>query len=151
MKNYKSIFTSVFLYHIFTMLFFIVNIEETNAQTNTTPSVYHWSDLQGTTWDDIHNNEHKQWTLTFTDSVMTNTTYYSRSGNTHIRPRLYYLANSVPEEFDMSKVGKNTTGRYLIGLSEGRLVYNEILGLTENELRIRQTYYGDTLIFVRRP
>jgi len=138
MKNYKSIFTSVFLYHIFTMLFFIVNIEETNA-------------LQGTTWDDIHNNEHKQWTLTFTDSVMTNTTYYSRSGNTHIRPRLYYLANSVPEEFDMSKVGKNTTGRYLIGLSEGRLVYNEILGLTENELRIRQTYYGDTLIFVRRP
>ena len=142
---------SVFLCHIFTMLFFTVNIEETYAQTSTTPSVYHWSDLRGTTWDDIYNNEHKQWTLTFTDSVMTNSTYYSRSGNTHIRPRLYYLANSVPKEFDMSKVGKNTTGRYLIGLSEGRLVYNEILGLTENELRIRQTYYGDTLIFVRRP
>ena len=39
MKNDKSIFTSVLLCHIFTMLFFTVNIEETYAQTSTTPSV----------------------------------------------------------------------------------------------------------------
>lgn len=137
---------------IFFLLLAILGISEIDvcAQTNTTSPTYNSNGLCGTKWVEQHENQYKQWTLTFTDSMMTNTVvYHVPNEKTYPHPQLYYLADSVPQEFDMSKVGKNTSGRYVIGLFKDRLVYNEILGLTENVLKIRQTYHGDTLVFFR--
>lgn len=132
------------------LLFSSFLIGDVCAQTNTISPTYNSNSLRGTRWVERHENQHKQWTLEFTDSIMTNTViYHVPSDNVYPHPQLYYLADSVPQEFDMSKVGKSTSGRYIIGLFKDRLVYNEILGLTENVLKIRHTYYGDTLVFFR--
>lgn len=135
---------------ILILLFSSFVIGDVCAQTNTISPTYNSNSLHNTKWMERHVNQHKQWTLEFTDSIMTNTViYHVPSEQIYPHPQLYYLADSVPQEFDMSKVGINTSGRYIIGLFKGRLVYNEILGLTENVLRIRQTSHGDTLVFIR--
>lgn len=135
---------------ILILLFCSYAMGDVCAQNSTTSPTYNSNSLCGTHWVEQHENQYKQWTLSFTDSMMTNTVvYHVPNEKTYPHPQLYYLSDSVPQSFDMSKVGKDTSGRYIIGLFRGRLVYNEILGLTENVLKIRQTYHGDTLVFFR--
>lgn len=150
MKNQKYLSFLKSMVLMMGLAFAMSQVQKTMAQTGHASQVYQWTDLRGTSWSDQYNNQYKQWTLTFTDSVMTEAMYFSHSGNIHTRSRLFYLANSIPQTFDKSKVGKKTSGRYIIGLFDNRVVYNEILGLTQDELKIRQTYYGDTLVFRRR-
>lgn len=49
----------------------------------------------------------------------------------------YYLSSTPDKTFDQSKVGKSTTGKYIIILYNDGIACSEILRLTSTELRVK--------------
>ena len=119
------------------------------AQTTNASQPVCWNDLRNTRCVNVLSNQHKRWTLEFTDMMMTNTYFYGKSGNSYPKTYKFYLSDKIPTAFENNKVGKKTSGHYIISLIDDELVSNQILSLTANELRIRLAHSGDTLVFVR--
>ena len=122
--------------------------ENDNKMIDTT-KCFHSASLKGKRWVERHENKYKRWSYTVGDSVIVDSTIYKFNGKNHVLWHLYYLADEVPEKFDFSKIGKNTSGKYIIRFCNGRMTYNEILELDERRFTIRHTYYGDSLVFNR--
>lgn len=131
------------------LLFSSFVIGDVCAQTNTISPTYNSNSLHNTKWVEIQSNQHKRWTLEFTDNMMTNTYYFGKSGHSYPKTYQYYLSDKIPGVFESKLVGKKTSGCYIISLIDDEIVHNQILSLTTNELRIRLSYSGDTLVFVR--
>ncbi len=56
----------------------------------------------------------------------------------------YYLSFSPDNVFDVSKVGKNTTGNYIIRKGAGYVFISEILELTPTKLKLKNLTPGFT-------
>ena len=98
-------------------------------------------DLIGTKWEQVKDSKATTKTVVeFTDKDMIEycTHLYT---NTKFRwPRPYYFSPTIPTSFDKNKVGKVTTGRYIVILyKDERMVYKTI-----------QKISSDTLILYRR-
>ena len=133
---------------LFALTVNVIGMNEVKAQSFNT-STYHSASLRGKRWVEQNENKYKRWSYTIGDSVIVDSTIYKFNGKTHVRWHLYYLADEVPDKFDFSKIGKNTSGKFIIKFYNGRMGYNEILELDERRFTIRHTYYGDSLVFNR--
>ena len=56
----------------------------------------------------------------------------------------YYLSSLPESSFDKSKVGKSTTGRYIITYEAGYVFISEILELTPTKLKLKNLTPGFT-------
>lgn len=145
----KQYLLAVYVFVSVIMVFSPFDMVSANAQTTNSSQSFKWSDLRNTKWVEIQSNQHKRWTLEFTDNMMTNTYYFGKSGHSYPKTYQYYLSDKIPGVFESKLVGKNTSGCYIISLIDDEIVHNQILSLTTNELRIRLSYSGDTLVLVR--
>ena len=118
---------------IFSILLSITNY--CDAQT------FSVKDLIGTKWEQVKDYEaHTKTVIEFTDSEMIEYSISLYIDKTFRWPRPYYFSPTIPTSFDKNKVGKVTTGRYIVILyKDERMVYKTI-----------QKISSDTLILYRR-
>ena len=105
-------------------------------------------------WDksEFENENIKQQTFQLSDiagkewKLKTSANYYTSSGYMESE---YYLSDSIDTAFDKSKVGKNTSGRYIIGRnSNGNIDAYEILRVSYDRLILKEIdcLYGHGII-----
>lgn len=94
-------------------------------------------DLAGTQWEEIQGeDEYASETLEFSTTNMTLTIRYKSGGRTVTLNNQYYLADTIPSVFEKKKVGKNTSGKYLVYYAKTRnaLYYYTITKFTDKKL-----------------
>ena len=85
-------------------------------------------------------------TIWFTDSTYYDESFYPTLNKTTTIELPFYLSNTIEKVFDESKVGTNTSGKYLI-IKEGNAKYGynlvvcEIMGISNTNLSIKHGIY----------
>ncbi len=93
--------------------------------------------LVGTKWEDIQGeDEYASETLEFSTTNITLTIRYKPVGSAVTLNNRYYLSDTIPSVFEDLKVGKNTSGKYLVYYVKKRnmLYYYTITKLTDKIL-----------------
>ena len=93
-------------------------------------------------------------TMSFTSTEMTNTSssHYVKRGETKETKRFFsnsypfYLATGIPTTFNRRKIGKSSTGTYIIKYVGKRVVAFKVLGISSAQLKL-STPQGDVLIY----
>lgn len=125
-------------FYVFTLLLLFAFFVK--AQTFTT------SQIKGCKWVDDVSREGVTTTIWFTDSLRYSKNDYLRINKSSLLTAPYYLANEIPHAFDESKVGKETSGKYLV-MKEGTAKYGyvvsvkEILGISGDKLVLKYGVY----------
>lgn len=98
--------------------------------------------LIGTKWCITHPEYRDSVTISFSDTVFSQTHYWYK-GNTCTGEYFYYLCDSIPSEFDFAAVGKSRRGTCMIYYNDKTDDCNwfKILSITEDSL----TLYYKTL------
>ena len=87
----------------------------------------------------------------FSDKEMTTISYFQSSTGlqTLESNNLYYLSDEIVDTFDKNKVGKTSSGKYIILLKlkvgntlKEELGYWEILEFTENYLKVKNVFFN---------
>ncbi len=86
-------------------------------------------------------------TIWFTDSAYYDESFYTTLNKTATSKMPFYLSNTIEKVFDESKVGTNTSGKYLIVKSGNakhgyNLVVCEIMGISSTTLSIKYNVYS---------
>lgn len=86
-------------------------------------------------------------TVWFTDSIYYDESFYPTLNKTATSKMPFYLSNTIEKVFDESKVGTNTSGKYMI-VKNGKpqhdynLVVCEIMGISSTTLSIKYNVYS---------
>ena len=86
-------------------------------------------------------------TVWFTDSAYYDESFYPTLNKTATSKMPFYLSNTIEKVFDESKVGTNTSGKYMI-VKNGKpqhgynLVVCEIMGISSTTLSIKYNVYS---------
>lgn len=98
--------------------------------------------------------------LMFTDSLYIQDIRFTKDGETVRRQFPYYLSDVKPEAFDSMRVGKNSSGKYIVAKQRIRsinemkwsykTVAHEILGYSETKLTMKFPS-GNVCIFRKEP
>lgn len=119
------------------------------------------SQVKGCKWIDDVSRERVVNTIWFTDSLRYSKNDYLRINKSSLLTAPYYLADEIPCVFDESKVGEETSGKYLV-MKEGTAKYGyvisvkEILCISEDKLVLKYGVYRSntdnppTAVFVFR-
>lgn len=105
------------------------------------------SQLKGCKWT-CNETDEKTKTIWFTDSAFCDENVYSSINRTSTLKMPFYLSSTIEKVFDESKVGKGTSGKYLI-IKEGNAKhgYNvfvcEIMGISNTNLSIKYGIYSE--------
>ena len=93
--------------------------------------------LSGTKWQQISPEDGSATTWEFTDSEIKETVCYKESSPL-ISVRKYYLTTDVPTTFDLTKVGGNSSGKYLVYYIDKskRMFYEEVISLSNDTLKL---------------
>ena len=99
--------------------------------------------LKGCKWV-TYDREKETNTIWFTDSTYYDESFYPTLNKTTTIELPFYLSNTIEKVFDESKVGTNTSGKYLIIISADgyvvtRLMCRLICNLPEYNIRIFQS------------
>ena len=86
-------------------------------------------------------------TVWFTDSAYYDESFYTTLNKTATSKMPFYLSNTIEKVFEESKVGTNTSGKYLIVKSGNakhgyNLVVCEIMGVSDTTLSIKYNVYS---------
>lgn len=86
-------------------------------------------------------------TVWFTDSAYYDESFYTTLNQTATSKMPFYLSNTIEKVFEESKVGTNTSGKYLIVKSGNakhgyNLVVCEIMGVSDITLSIKYNVYS---------
>lgn len=86
-------------------------------------------------------------TVWLTDSVYYDESFYTTLNKTATSKMPFYLSNTIEKVFEESKVGTNTSGKYLIVKSGNakhgyNLVVCEIMGVSDTTLSIKYNVYS---------
>lgn len=86
-------------------------------------------------------------TVWFTDSAYYDESFYTTLNQTATSKMPFYLSNTIEKVFEESKVGTNTSGKYLIVKSGNakhgyNLVVCEIMGVSDTTLSIKYNVYS---------
>ncbi len=106
---------------------------------------YKMSQLKGCKWV-TYDREKETNTIWFTDSTYYDESFYPTLNKTTTIELPFYLSNTIEKVFDESKVGTNTSGKYLI-IKEGNAKYGynlvvcEIMGISNTNLSIKHGIY----------
>lgn len=101
--------------------------------------------LKGCKWV-TYDREKETNTIWFTDSTYYDESFYPTLNKTTTIELPFYLSNTIEKVFDESKVGTNTSGKYLI-IKEGNAKYGynlvvcEIMGISNTNLSIKHGIY----------
>ena len=94
----------------------LLSIANCNAQT------FSVKDLIGTKWELVESCETNDKTIIeFTDKDMIEYVTFYYDNKTRRVQRPYYFSPTIPTSFDKTKVGKSTTGKYLVFLNSATL------------------------------
>ena len=102
--------------------------------------------LKGCKWV-TYDREKETNTIWFTDSTYYDESFYPTLNKTTTIELPFYLSNTIEKVFDESKVGTNTSGKYLI-IKEGNAKYGynlvvcEIMGVSGTTLSIKYNVYS---------
>ena len=118
-----------------------------SAQTIGKP-VYYSTQLTGTKWIETSSNQYKRWTVSFSDSIATDSVEYITLGEKKEYARMYYLSEEEPAIFDFKKVGKVTSGQYLVLYINKKPSAHLIVDINEDSLKYKHGH-GYTLAFKR--
>ena len=104
------------------------------------------SQLKGCKWVS-YELDGKVNTVWFTDSAYFDENFYTSLNKTATSKMPFYLSNTIEKVFDESKVGANTSGKYLIVKSGNakhgfNLVVCEIMGISDTNLSIKYNVYS---------
>ena len=110
------------------MLLALLSIANCNAQT------FSVKDLIGTKWELVESCETNDKTIIeFTDKDMIEYVTFYYDNKTRRVQRPYYFSPTVPTSFDKTKVGKTTTGKYLVLLYKfDRMDYETIKQISKD-------------------
>ena len=106
---------------------------------------FRMSQLKGCKWVS-YELENETNTIWFTDSAYYDESFYPTLNKTTTIELPFYLSNTIEKVFDESKVGTNTSGKYLI-IKEGNAKYGynlvvcEIMGISNTNLSIKHGIY----------
>jgi len=128
-QGYHGEVTLIEIYMITPNRLYLVNkAKDTLVYTRSSEwaSPYVWSDVRGKSWVETNIGAGLRRSYTFTDSLLIDSLFYSGDRKPTVSKSLYYLQDTVPAKFEMAKVGKPTSGRYIIRQENGRLTYTEI-------------------------
>lgn len=123
------------------LLFAICVVLSCAAQT------FSLSQLKGYKWT-CNETDEKTKTIWFTDSAFCDENVYSSINKTSTLKLPFYLSSTIEKVFDESKVGKGSSGKYLI-IKEGNAKhgYNvfvcEIMGISNTNLSIKYGIYSE--------
>ncbi len=104
------------------------------------------SQLKGCKWVS-YELDGKVNTVWFTDSAYFDEDFYTSLNKTATSKMPFYLSNTIEKVFDESKVGTNTSGKYMI-VKNGKpqhgynLVVCEIMGVSDTTLSIKYNVYS---------
>lgn len=104
------------------------------------------SQLKGCKWVS-YELDGKVNTVWFTDSAYFDEDFYTSLNKTATSKMPFYLSNTIEKVFDESKVGTNTSGKYMI-VKNGKpqhgynLVVCEIMGISSTTLSIKYNVYS---------
>ena len=106
----------------------LLSIANCNAQT------FSVKDLIGTKWELVESCETNDKTIIeFTDKDMIEYVTFDSANKTRRVQRPYYFSPTVPTSFDKTKVGKTTTGKYLVLLYKfDRMDYETIKQISKD-------------------
>lgn len=113
-------------------------------------STYHVGMLKGTTWEAVDSAGREKRTEIFKDSMMTAICQYPRISHIDTTNYYYYLSDVIPSTFDLSKVGKDTYGSYLVLCHNGYISSRQIIWLGLSELYVKRIGSDDTITFIRK-
>ena len=107
---------------------------------------FRMSQLKGCKWVS-YELDGKVNTVWFTDSAYFDENFYTSLNKTATSKMPFYLSNTIEKVFDESKVGTNTSGKYLIVQSGNakhgyNLVVCEIMGVSGTTLSIKYNVYS---------
>ena len=123
----------------FTLLLAMCAVLGCAAQT------FKMSQLKGCKWVSYELDREVN-TIWFTDSAYYDESFYTTLNKTATSKMPFYLSNTIEKVFDESKVGTNTSGKYLI-IKEGNAKYGynlvvcEIIGISNTNLSIKHGIY----------
>lgn len=106
---------------------------------------FRMSQLKGCKWVSYELEDETN-TVWFTDSAYYDQSFYPTLNKTTTLKLPFYLSNTIEKVFDESKVGTNTSGKYMI-VKEGNakhgynLVVFEIMGISSTNLSIKYGIY----------
>lgn len=86
----------------------------------------------------------------FTDSVMISICEYPRINKTDTTMHYYYLSDFKPSEFDFSKVGKSTYGRYIVLYYNGYTACRQLMWLGLSDMSVKYAEGDDDVKYIRR-
>lgn len=94
--------------------------------------------LNGTKWILTENGGHEHF-IEFSSSSITHTKNFNLIHKTIKGSEQFYISPIIPTTFDQSRVGKHTTGKYLVEFSDKTQTFDvfEIIKLTEDSLILR--------------
>ena len=107
---------------------------------------FRMSQLKGCKWVS-YELENETNTIWFTDSAYYDESFYPTLNKTVTSKMAFYLSNTIEKVFDESKVGTNTSGKYLI-VKKGNAEYGynlvvcEIMGVSGTTLSIKYNIYS---------
>ena len=110
------------------MFLTLLSIANCNAQT------FSVKDLIGTKWELVESCETNDKTIIeFTDKDMIEYVTFYYDNKTRRVQRPYYFSPTIPTSFDKTKVGKTTTGKYLVLLYKfDRMDYETIKQISKD-------------------
>lgn len=110
------------------MFLALLSIANCNAQT------FSVKDLIGTKWEQVKDYEATTKTvIEFTDKDMIEYVTFYYDNKTRRVQRPYYFSPTIPTSFDKTKVGKTTTGKYLVLLYKfDRMDYETIKQISQD-------------------
>ena len=93
--------------------------------------------LKGTEWICMQLNvEIRKSEMSFTDSKVAIKLFFQSLGKTVEQTFPYYMCDEYPDSFDESKVGKGTSGRFLVRRTKNGFVCMEIVKITSTDLQM---------------
>lgn len=110
-----------------------------------TAQTFEMSQLKGCKWVSYELEDETN-TVWFTDSAYYDQSFYPALNKTTTLKLPFYLSNTIEKVFDESKVGTNTSGKYMI-VKEGNakhgynLVVFEIMGISSTNMSIKYGIY----------
>jgi len=113
---------------------------------NSIAQTFTLSQLKGCKWVS-YELENETNTIWFTDSAYYDESFYTTLNKTATSKMPFYLSNTIEKVFDESKVGTNTSGKYLI-VKKGNAEYGynlvvcEIMGISSTTLSIKYNVYS---------
>ena len=129
--------------------------EKNTGVTFAKDSTFHSKQLSGTIWESADRNQRAKDVEIYTDSTIIIICENYRKNVTDTIIFYYYLSDVIPSEFDFSKVGKKTYGRYLVMYHilpgrNGIMSYRQIDWIGLSEMNQKYTNENVTLQFIRK-